>query len=396
MAAEKDLKYIMRPVWLEINLDHLAYNLRLLREAAGGAQIIGVIKADAYGHGAAGVAHELVRLGVWGLAVATVEEGRHLRRSGIEAPVVLLGSHHPDQSPEVLAAGVIPTLSTLEAAAALNRAARVWGVVAEAHLKFDTGMGRIGFQAGEALAIKQRMREFPHVRVSGIYSHFASAEDDPDWTERQIAEFAVVRGVFGPGYLYHTSNTAAIFRAPHAAHDAVRPGIGLYGLLPGYGLRPVARLVAKPALVKCVPAGRRIGYGGVYTTAGEEWIATLPIGYADGMPRSLAGRATVRLLPCGGQPPVACPVVGMISMDQITVRLPGPVGLEQEFEVVSADFDPTSSLWGWAEQTGTISYEQAVRLSARLPRVYVRGGVEVSRSEYQPPVESDVRVGSSR
>lgn len=365
----------MRPVWLEVNFDHLAYNLGLLRSRAGGVPAIGVVKANAYGHGAVEVARELVRLGVWGLAVATVEEGRALRQGGIEAPILLLGSLHPDQVGDVLEVDLIPTLSTFEAAQALDQAARSLGKPVQVQLKFDSGMGRIGFQAGDAAGVKEKLAEYPSLQVSGIYSHFADAEEDPGWSSSQIREFEHVKAVFGRGYLYHLCNTAGTFNFPQAAFDAIRPGIGLYGLLPDLGLRPIARLLAKPSLVKCLPPGRKIGYSGLYTTQAKEWIATLPVGYADGMPRLLYNRATVR--PQGGS--ARYPVVGRISMDQITVRLPGPVGLDEVFEVAGADFEPSGSLWGWAELTGTVSYEPAVRLAARLPRVYLRGGIEIAR-----------------
>lgn len=364
----------MRPVWLEVNFDHLAYNLKLLRSRAGGVPVIGVVKANAYGHGAVEVGKELVRLGVWGLAVATVEEGRALRQGGIKAPILLLGSLHPDQVGDVLEVELIPTLSTFEAAEALDGAARSLGGRVRVQLKFDTGMGRIGFQAGDAAAVRAKLAEYPNLEVSGIYSHFAAAEEDHPWSSSQIGQFEGVKAVFGAGYLYHLCNTAGTFNFPQAAFDAIRPGIGLYGLLPDLGLRPIARLLAKPSLVKCLPPGCKIGYSGLYTTQGEEWIATLPVGYADGMPRLLYNRATVRSLDGA-----AHPVVGRVSMDQITVRLPGPVGLEEVFVVARADFDPSGSLWGWAELTGTVSYEPAVRLAARLPRVYLRNGVEVAR-----------------
>jgi alanine racemase len=234
--------------------------------------------------------------------------------------------------------------------------------------------------------------------VTGLYSHFADAEENLEFTWMQLASFRQVREVWGPGYFCHFSNSAGVFNYPEAsfrgasrvasfrgasrvaALDAIRPGIALYGLLPDLGLKPIARLLAKPTLVKQLPPGRKIGYGGLYTTQDHEWIATLPVGYADGMPRLLYNRATVRL-PRLSQGGLVCPVVGRISMDQITVRIPGPVDLDTVFEVVTADFDPGSSLWGWAEMTGTVSYEPAVRLAARLPRVYVRGGVEVARIE---------------
>lgn len=368
----------MRPAWLEVNLDSLAHNLQRLRARAGQVPAIGVVKANAYGHGAVEIGRELVRLGVWGLAVATVEEGRALRQAGLTARVLLLGSLHPEQAEAALGWGLIPSLSTLEAAEAVEARARALGMRAEVHLEFDTGMGRTGFPVAEAPLLKERLGRWEGLELGGVYSHFADAEENPSWTAEQAMRFAEVQEVFGPGPLYHLCNTAGVLNVSPLGLGAIRPGIGLYGLWPDSGLKPIARLLAKPTLVKRLPPGQRIGYGGLYTTQGEEWIATLPIGYADGMPRLLYNRATVRQLgPAGAE----CPVVGRISMDQITVRLPGPTDLKALFEVASADFHPSGSLWGWAQLTGTVSYEPAVRLAARLPRVYLRDGVEVARME---------------
>ncbi|MCS7067219.1 MAG: alanine racemase [Meiothermus sp.] len=366
----------MRPAWLEVNFDSLAHNFHLLRRSAGNVALIGVVKANAYGHGAVEVGKELLRLGAWGLAVATTEEARELRKAGIVARILLMGSLHPQQAREVLELDLIPSISTLESAQALNALGKNVAV----HLEFDTGMGRVGFQPEEAPLVKERFACFENLLIQGIYSHFADAEEDEPWTREQIGQFQRVQQVFGPGYFYHLCNTAGTVNYGEYGLSAVRPGIGLYGLLPNLGLRPIARLLAKPTQVKELPPGRRIGYSGLYTTQGREWIATLPVGYADGMPRLVFNRATVRFYPERGAPCI-CPVVGRVSMDQITVKIPAPVGLDQVFEVVTPDFSPTSSLWGWAELTGTVSYEPAVRLSPRLPRVYVRDGVEVTRVE---------------
>ncbi|MCS7058769.1 MAG: alanine racemase [Meiothermus sp.] len=365
----------MRPAWLEVNLDVLAHNFHLLKERAGGAQIIGVVKANAYGHGAVEVGKELLRLGAWGLAVATPQEARELREAGVVGRILLLGSLHPEQAQAVVELELIPSISTLESAEALN----ALGKPIPVHLEFDTGLGRSGFPVEEAHLVQERFGRYENLLIQGIYSHFADAEEDAHRTREQIGRFMEVRRVFGPGYFYHLCNTAGTLGFGGCGLSAVRPGIGLYGLLPGWGLRPIARLLAKPTQVRKLPAGRRIGYGGLYTTQGEEWIATLPVGYADGIPRLVFNRATVRYHPPSGAEPLACPVVGRVSMDQITVRLPEEVGLDQVFEVATADHNPTSSLWGWAELTGTVSYEPAVRLSRRLNRVYLRGGVEVAR-----------------
>jgi len=369
----------MRPAWLEVSFDALAHNFSLLRAKAGHVQVVGIVKANAYGHGAVEVGKELLRLGAWGLAVATTDEARELRKAGIVARILLMGSLHPQQAREIVELDLIPSISTLESAEALNALGKAVAV----HLEFDTGMGRVGFQPEEAPMVKEHFVRYENLLIQGIYSHFADAEEDMAWTKEQIANFIQVQQVFGPGYFYHLCNTAGTVNYGEYGLSAVRPGIGLYGLLPNLGLKPIARLLAKPTQVKQLPAGRRIGYSGLYTTQNQEWIATLPVGYADGMPRLVFNRATVRYFPEPGAPspePCVCPVVGRVSMDQITVRIPAEVSLEQVFEVATPDFDPSSSLWGWAKLTDTVSYEPAVRLSPRLPRVYWRDGVEVART----------------
>jgi alanine racemase len=364
----------MRPAWLEINLDALAHNLALLRQRAAGVPAIGVVKANAYGHGALEIGRELVRLGVWGLGVATVDEARALREGGIKAPILLLGSLHPSQAEEVLPLDLVVTLSTLEAAKALDAAAGAVGRRVEVHLKLDTGMNRVGFAWEEAKGSLEALQHLPNLRVSGIYSHLASSDEDVEQTRGQLQRMNWIREVLGGHYLYHLANSGGVLFHPETTLQAIRPGIALYGLVPDQGLKPVARLLAKPTLVKRVAAGERVGYGGTYTMAQEGWIATLPVGYADGIPRALSNRGQVRLEGTN------CPIVGRVSMDQTTVLIPGPVELHQVFEVIAADYSP-ASLVGWATLTDSVPYEPAVRLAPRLPRVYVRGGIEVAQTE---------------
>jgi alanine racemase len=375
----------MRPAWLEVNFDTLAHNLHALRAKAGNVPAVGVIKANAYGHGAVEVGKELLRLGVWGLAVATTGEAKELRKAGIVARVLLMGSLHPQQAAEVVELDLIPSVSTFDSAEALN----ALGKPVSVHLEFDTGMSRVGFRPEQAAEVRERFAGYYNLLVQGIYSHFADAEEDVAWTSEQIAQFRHVQAVFGEGYFYHLCNTAGTVNYSQMGLSAIRPGIGLYGLIPGWGVQPIARVLAKPTQIKLLPSGRKIGYNGLYTTTGEEWIATLPIGYADGMPRTVFNRATIKIrapfeVQQGASDQdvvIPCPVVGRVSMDQITVRVPAPVSLDQVFEVASADFDPKSSIWGWAELVGTSSYEPAVRLAHRLPRVYLREGKEVARVE---------------
>ncbi|MFN4232321.1 alanine racemase [Thermus sp.] len=349
--------------WIEVDLKALEANWLLLKAKARG-EVIPVLKAEAYGHGALPLARFLFQKGARRVAVATVGEGKALRHGGVAGEILLLGSLHPLEAEEALRLGLVPTLSTLEAAQALAGRAQALGIRPRAHLKVDTGMNRVGFpweKAKEAL----RAVEALGIRVEGVYSHLATAGEDEAFLEVQRSRFQRVKEALGEGPFYHLENSHGLLL--HGGEN-VRVGLALYGLIPGFGLKPILRLLARPTLVKRLKAGDRVGYGGEYVARGGEWLLTLPVGYADGLPRG-----AVRFVkgPEGGLYPVA----GRISMDQTTVLSPGPWPLEAVLEVLSPDFGPTG-LCAWAEARGTIPYEVAVHLSRRLPRVY-RYGEEV-------------------
>ncbi|MDM7323506.1 MAG: alanine racemase, partial [Thermus sp.] len=289
---------------------------------------------------------------------------RALRQGGVEGEVLLLGSLHPLEAEEVLRLGLVPTLSTLEAARALSQRAQALGVTPRAHLKVDTGMRRVGFPWEEAQEVLSAV-EALGIRVEGVYSHLATAGEDETFVEVQRGRFQRVREALGEGYFYHLENSYGLLL--HGGEN-VRVGLALYGLIPGFGLRPTLRLLARSTLAKRLRSGDRVGYGGEYMAKGGEWLVTLPVGYADGLPRG-----AVRFV--RGPEGRLYPVAGRISMDQTTVLAPGPLALDAVLEVVSPDFGPTG-LCAWAEARGTIPYEVAVHLSRRLPRVY-RYGQEI-------------------
>ncbi len=354
----------MRPTWLEIDLGRLAANYRVLaKRISPKTRIIAVVKANAYGHGAAMVAKTLLEAGAARLAVATAAEGAELRKAGIRAPIHLLGSLHPAEAEDALEANLIPTVVTLEAARALARL-RPGATV---HVKVDTGMGRVGVLPGGLPGFLAEIAALG-LEVEGLFTHFAVADEDPYETRRQLACFLeAVRGL-RRHYLLHAANSAAILAGIGTDLDFVRPGIALYGLSPDQSarddLKPVLAWKAKPTLVKRLRPGDAVGYGLTYRATAEEWVATLPFGYADGFPRALSGRGWVKL---SGKD---VPVVGRVSMDQTVVRVPEGTGLGDTFEVVTADFDPRTSLTGRAKSLGTINYELATALSERLPRLY--------------------------
>lgn len=354
----------MRATWLEVDLSRLGENFRFLKNRLSPAtRVIGVVKANAYGHGAIPIAKKLLELGAARLAVATAGEGAELREAGIKAPIHLLGSLHPLEAEDVLKADLIPTLATLEAAralAALRPGAKV-------HVKVDTGMGRVGVRPEELSSFLTEV-EGMGLSVEGIFTHFAVADEDLAFTQAQLERFlAAVQGL-KKRYLLHAANSAAILSGVATDLDFVRPGVALYGLPPDQSLesplKPILSWKARATLLKTLPPGHGVGYGLTWKAKGGEWIATLPFGYADGFPRALSNRGFVRL----GQEYL--PVVGRVSMDQTTVLLKGPPPPDAVFEVVTADLDPKTSLTGRALALGTINYELATLLSSRLPRVY--------------------------
>ncbi len=357
----------MRPTWLEIDLAALARNQRRLAGRAPGARVIAVVKANAYGHGAAAVARTLLASGAERLAVATSGEGAGLRREGIDAPLLLLGSLHPDDAEATARWGLTPTLVTLEAARAYA-AARPGGAT---HVKVDSGMGRVGVAPGELAGFVAAV-EALGLEVEAVYTHFAVADEDEVETRRQLAVFLEAARALPRRYPLHAANSAAILAGLGTDLDFVRPGIALYGLPPdmrtAHGLEPVLAWKARPTQVKRLPAGHGVGYGLTYRPQGEEWVATLPFGYADGFFRALSNRGFVKLRGAD------VPVVGRVSMDQTTVRVPEGTSLDDVFEVVTPDLDERTSLTGRARALGTIHYELATALSPRLPRLYREDG----------------------
>ena len=353
----------MRPTWLEIDLSALAHNYKLLASRAPRSRLIAVVKANAYGHGAVPVVRHLRELGVDIFAVATSGEAAELRQAGINEPILLLGALHPSNAADVARAGAMPSITQLEAARAFAAAAPG----AKIHLKVDSGMGRVGVPPAGLAELVAGVEELG-LKIGGIYTHFAVADEDPRETKRQLDAFMAAVNALPRRYPLHVANSAALLTGVGLEFDFVRPGLALYGLSPDmksdFGLRPVLSWKARPTQVKRPPAGHGVGYGLTYRASGDEWIATLPFGYADGFFRALSNQGWIKY--SGGY----ARVVGRVSMDQTTVSLPEPVGLDEVFEVVTPDLDPRTSLTGRARQLGTINYELATALSARLPRIY--------------------------
>ena len=372
-----------RPTWAEIDLDALASNFHAVRARVGaGVKVMGVVKADAYGHGAAECARRLEAEGADWFGVATPEEGFALRRAGISRPVLSFGGFWEGQAEACLAQGIVPVVYRVEMAEALDAAARAAGVVAEVHVKVDTGMGRLGVRYDGAAEFAGRLREFTHLRVGGLMTHFAAA-DEPRrdcYTGDQLARFREALAAFRarghePEY-EHMANSAATYAHPEARGNMVRPGGVLYGLwrdvLPPQagdpGLRPVMTVRTRVTLLKPVHAGETLGYGCTYEAAREMLVATVPAGYADGYVRALSnrGRVVVR-----GQ---FAPVVGRVSMDLTLLDVTDIEGVQvgDRVTLLGADAGHLLPAEDLAQTAGTLSYEITCGISARVPRRYVR------------------------
>lgn len=362
--------------WIEVDHEAIRSNLRTIGELAVGAQVIGVVKANAYGHGDVDVARTLVAEGVERLAVATVDEAARLRAAGIRVPIVLLWGIGPAEADAVAQHELEPVVYDAPTVDILERAAQRFGVQIGVHLKLDSGLGRQGATASEILALAARITRIGALRLVGTMSHLAVPGEDAGYTDAQRMRLArVVDAMRSAGIepgLVHMSATGGILaRGPSVAEaDAVRPGIGLYGLVPfwaadrRHGLRPALALKAYPLRIFELAAGEAIGYGLRFRTAGPTRIATLGIGYGDGWPRVHANNGVA--LVHG----VRVPIVGAVSMDGITVDVGGVdgVSVDDEFVLIGEQGGDRITAEEVAVQRGTINYEVTTALRARLPR----------------------------
>lgn len=371
-----------RPTWAEIDLNALAANYRTVRERVGaGVKVMGVLKADAYGHGAVECAHRLAAEGAEWFGVASPEEASDLRRAGVTQNILSFGGFWDGQAAECLRQNVVPVVYRLDMAEALDAAAREAGVVADVHVKIDTGMGRLGVRYDEAAEFASKLREFAGVRVDGLMTHFAAA-DEPRrdcFTDEQLRHFREAVEAFRerghrPTY-EHAANSAATFAHPETRGNMVRPGGVLYGLwrdvLPPLADAPEFRTVmsvrTRVTLLKRVHAGETLGYGCTFEAAREMTVATVPVGYADGYVRALSNRGRVvvrgRLVP----------VVGRVSMDLTLLDVTDVPGVETGDRVTMLGEDGRLSIPAedMARTAGTLSYEITCGVSARVPRRYL-------------------------
>lgn len=373
-----------RPTRAEIDLSAIRRNLLNVRALlAPGVRLCAVVKADGYGHGAVPVAREAVRAGADYLAVAILDEALELRAAGLEGPVLILGYTPPEDYPAVLAAALTQTVFSLEQAKALSAAAKAAGTRARAHLKVDSGMGRLGVQAGDAAELAARVATLPSLELEGVFTHFAKADSrDKSFTRQQFAAFMEAldamraAGIRVP--IRHCCNSAATLDLPEMHLDMVRVGIALYGLRPSeetgrpFELLPAMCFKTSIVQIKTLPPGRCVSYGCIYATGGEERIATLPVGYADGFSRLLSGKTEV--LVCGSRAPqigriCRAPQVGRICMDQCMIDVSAVPGASEGDDVVLFGA-PELTADEVAARLGTINYELVCMVGRRVPRVY--------------------------
>lgn len=377
----------IRPTRAEVNLAALRQNLRAIERRLGPSrpEVWGVLKADAYGHGAPAVARTLERAGIAGLCVALLEEGIELREAGIRIPILVMGGyygHHHRGLEEALARDLTPVVYHVDQVQHLSRWVRARGTHAAAvHLKIDTGMSRLGARPDEFEALIAAVASTPEVKMQGLMSHLACADGaDVAPTRDQIEKFssavAATRRIgLEPGTL-HMANSAGMLRFPAARFDAVRPGLALYGLSPlasdeiQRDLVPALRVRTEIVALRDIEAGEAVGYGHTFRATSRRRIATIPVGYADGFPRALSGKASV--LVRGKRAPLA----GIVSMDLAAVDVTDVPGaaLGDEVVVLGAQEGPLGrdvvSADELASLTGAISWEILTHISRRVPRFY--------------------------
>ncbi|REK71558.1 alanine racemase [Paenibacillus paeoniae] len=384
-----------RPTWAEISLDALRHNLQAVRKALpAGCKLMASVKANAYGHGAAEIAEATERFGVDYLGVAFLDEALQLRKAGIQSPILVLGFVPADALALAREKNITISLfrdDVREAAGQLPDLED--GRQLKVHVKVDSGMGRLGVLGyDEALDFIERTLNTPQIEVEGLFTHYARADEaDKAYTKQQYERFQQIadavkqRGWTIP--IVHAANSAAGMDTPQWAGDMVRLGIAMYGLYPSVEvnkerieLRPVLALKSKIVWTKTAPPGWGISYGTRYFTEKEEWIGTLPIGYADGYSRMLSGKAH------GLVRGVKTPILGTICMDQCMIALDpvldqsgeGPVEVGEEVVLIGSQRNATITAEEVADQLGTINYEIICMLAARVPRVYLEGGAVVS------------------
>lgn len=371
-------RFTLRPTQVQVDLDRLTQNYNAIQKHVGGAMVMPILKANAYGHGLVRVGQHMQALGAEVLGVAYLEEGILLREAGVTTPILVLGGILGSQAPLFLQHELMGTASSVEKLEHMEAAAQAAGAQARVHLKIDTGMERIGVHYYNADSLLEAALKCKHVRVEGIFSHFASADAaDLSSAKLQIERFEEVLRFYEkrslPLPLRHMANSGAILQLPESWFDLVRPGIMLYGVYPSGEARRTVEL--KPALTwssrvvyfKVVKAGHPVSYGSTWQSNHPVRVLTIPVGYGDGYFRSMSGKAQVLI---NGK---RYPVVGTICMDQFMVNIEQDSGYnEDEILLIGVSDGEKITVEDLAEWAGTIPYEILTNINTRVPRVYLQ------------------------
>lgn len=366
-----------RWAWVEVDLDAITHNVHVLRDIVAPAAVWAVVKADGYGHGALEVGSAALLAGADGLCVALASEGVSLRRSGISAPILVLSEQPPDCAEVIVEHHLTPTVSTPGGIEALAGAVRTYGTVPfDIHLKIDTGMHRVGAAVADAVTLARTIDDEPTLHLAGIFTHLAVADELANAeTEAQLQRFDEALSTIRPVGVVHAANSAGSLAHPAARRSLVRAGIALYGISPGADLdheaqrlRPVLALKARVSFMKRLHAGDRLSYGLRHAMPSDANVATVPIGYADGVRRNLSGLGAPALI--GGK---RREIVGTITMDQLMVDCgDDDVAIGDEVVLIGGQGDELIRAEEWAARLGTIGYEVVCGIGPRVPRRYLR------------------------
>ncbi len=367
-------------VWAEIDLDALGHNLACIRQAAGdGVRIMLVVKADAYGHGSVGIAHHAVRSGIGALGVGTSAEALELRHAGIRVPILVLGTVVDEELRDCLGYDIHLGLHTGDRARTLAKLAKRMGCIAKVHLNVDTGMGRLGVPPTRALALLEEVHSNPHLQLAGVMTHLAATDGAQDpFAQLQAAVFdrflTAARTVTQDLGWVHLANSAGIFTGFGDSYDTVRPGLAAYGVLPDSigvedALLPVMGLRSQIVFLKDLAAGTPVGYASAWRAPSCTRIATIPVGYADGLPWRSADGGEVLIR---GQ---RAPIVGRISMDYTTIDVGHIRDLQvgDQVTLIGRDGDESITLSELANKAGTIPYEISCSIGRRVSQLFVGG-----------------------
>ncbi|MBD1372304.1 alanine racemase [Hazenella sp. IB182357] len=382
----KNERYYARETIVEVNLDAIHHNIKQFSNVLPpGTHMMAVVKADGYGHGAIHVAKAALEAGATYIGVAFVDEGIELREAGIEAPILVLGHTSPHAIPLALQNELTLTAYTKETLLRVAGYGEKKDRKIPIHVKVDTGMGRIGVDPAEIDSFLQYADALKYVEIEGLYTHYATADEaDKSYMHKQWDLFADIMlrveqmGLSIP-YI-HIANSAGTIEWPHHVYNMVRLGVSMYGYYPStevstadVSLQPALTFKSSVSHLKQLPAGHGVSYGITYLATGKEWIATVPVGYADGYPRSLSNISFVLV---GG---IRCPVIGTICMDQLMVDVTEamPVYTGDEVVLYGQQGDQTITVEEVAQLLGTINYEIPCMLNHRIPRVYLKQGNEV-------------------